>query len=243
LVLKQRCFLDQPAWKSDPWAGLLKSPQNELIDILVNLPSYLHDLAQIQQGITSQATLVTRLQADLAFLNRWRWKWHKQNPGVAREIYPSKLPPGIAPCSSCVFPKILWFKTFTHSSEILLYNATLISTLGLLAHFSPPTAPRFSPPSIFPLHLPGQHTSLFDAVVEIFRTFEHQLLSVSSRREAAFFWLLPLGVATKVLQREAEYTRWAEEMTGMAATLRSHGSGSSEFAFGYWGFLDKALEQ
>jgi hypothetical protein len=242
MVLKQRCFLDQPAWKSDPWAGLPKSPQNELIDVLVHLPGYLHDLAQIEQGNLSQATLITRLQADLAFLRKWRWNWHEQNPDAAWEIYPAELLPGMAPCSFRVFPKVLWFKTFTQSSEILLYNAVLICTLGLLAHFSPPPARQYSITSITPLPLSVHPTSLFDAAVEVFRTFEHQLLSVSSCHEPAFFWLLPLGVASKVLQRVPEYVRWAEEMVGMAAKLRSHGSGSSEFAFGYWGFLDKALE-
>jgi hypothetical protein len=240
--LKQRCFLEQPAWKSEPWAGLPESPQNELIDVLVNLPGYLHDLAQIEQGTLSQATLVTRLQADLTLLNQWRWNWHKQNPDAAREIYPSGLLPGMAPCSSRVFPKVLWFKTFAQSSEIFLYNAVMICTLGLLSHFSPPPNCHHPITSTAPPRLLGRPTSIFEAAVEVFRAFENQFLSVSSSHESAFFWLLPLGVASKVLQKAPEYVRWADEMIEMAAKLRSHGSGSSEFAFGHWGFLDKALE-
>jgi hypothetical protein len=239
--MKQRCFLDQAAWKSEPWVGLSKSPQNEIIDILVNLPGYLQDLNQIEQGITSPEMLVARLEADLAILGRWRWKWQEQNPNAVREVRPSELPPNMAVCGFRVFPKILWFTTFTQSSEILLYNAALICTLGLLAHFSPSPPLLCSFPSTTPLRLSGQHASISDAAVEIYRAFEYQLLSVSSSREAAFFWLLPLGVASKVLQPEARYRRWAEEMLGMAAKLRSHGSGTSEFAFGYWNFLDKAL--
>lgn len=244
LVMKQRCFLDQPAWKADLWNGLTKSPQNELVDILVNLPGYLQDLALVQQGTLSKATLISHLEADLLLLHQWRWRWGLSNPHGARELPLSSLPSELTLCNNRAYHDVLWFESFTQSTEVLLYNAVLICTLGMLAHISPKQYSCQSPlASISPLHLPYHQTSLTSAAVEICRAFEYQLINVSGSREASYFWLLPLGVAGKILQNNVLYKPWVDEMLEASKNLRSHGNQTSEFAFGYWSFLDCAAAQ
>jgi len=242
LVIKQRCFLDHPSWKYDPWGHSPKSPQNELVDILVNLPGYLQDLALIEEGTISKASLVVRLEADLENLRQWQWRWAMQNADAAWDASPASTQHS-ALCKSRVFKDALWFRNFGQSTEILLFNAVLICILGVLSHVSEEIyiveSPLYTQPRV---HVPYRWTSAHRAAVEICRAFEYQLCNIRGSCGTAYFWLLPLGLASKVLRRNTLYKSWIDEMLAVSKSLRSHGAETSEFAFQYWSFLDRLEE-
>jgi hypothetical protein len=97
--------------------------------------------------------------------------------------------------------------------------------------------------SSYPLRMPGQYNSLHGPAEEICRAFEYQLLNVNNTRESALFWLLPLGIAHKVLQEDPRYSCWIQSMLDMSKLTRGYGSGTNEFAFGHYEFLNFALSR
>jgi hypothetical protein len=249
LLSKTRSFLEEPAWKTEPWRGSglpTKSPQNELVDILIDLPGFLQDVSEIENGIvpgTKRVSLIEHLRSNLAVLYHWRWSWQRRNPDAVWEIEPADLPPGKTVYNSRLFPKVLWFRTFTQATEIQLYNAVLLCTLGLLWQFEPQGQTEPIVLSSYPLRMPGQYNSLHGPAEEICRAFEYQLLNVNNTRESALFWLLPLGIAHKVLQEDPRYSCWIQSMLDMSKLTRGYGSGTNEFAFGHYEFLNFALSR
>lgn len=245
---KKRMFFEHATWKSDPWLGAgtpPKSPQNQLVDILVNIPGYLEDISNIEDmHLIDQTTVqvVEYLKLDLMTLYRWRWEWERTNPHAAADLDPKELPPGKMVCSNRVFPKVLWFQNFTQATEIALYNTTLCCTLGLLWQFEPP--PRDLPIDIErqPLLLPGQCNSLRPLAEEICRTFEYQVMNVQSSRESALFWLLPLGVADKVLKNDSRFDRWISSMLHASKKTVTHGTNQAHFAFNHLDFINTSLK-
>lgn len=242
LVSKRRIFLEQESWKTLPWCGVglpPKSPQNELVDIMVNIPGYMEVLASLQTGQASAAQvahLVANLKEDLSFSYQWRWKWEAKNPNAAWELAPSEVPTSRVVSKVRLFEKVLWFRTFTHATELLLYNAVLLCLLGLLWQLEPPPDPESQGPTSVPLVLPCEVVNLIEPAEEICRGFEYQLLNVENSRESALFWLLPLGIAAKVLEREPKYGRWIQAMLDTSKVTRGYGTGMSEFAFGHYQF-------
>ena len=242
LISGQRLFLDRPVWKTEPWRGEAappKTPQNELVDIMVNIPGYLQDAAAIKREAdpgTQLVALVGHLRADLANLYEWRWRWEQRNPHGAYELDPVDLPTGKMVGSFRLCHNVLWFHSFTQATEILLYNAVLLCLLGALWQFEPPDESQVGIAPSTPLMLPGECSSLFEPAEEICRAFEYQLLNVNNGGESALFWLLPLGVAHKVLEGEPEYAKWITSMLDSSRVTRGYGTGNSEFAFGNYPF-------
>lgn len=242
LVSKRRTFLEQECWKTLPWHGVglpPKTPQNELVDIMVNIPGYMEVSASIQSGRASGtqiAHLIARLKEDLSFSYKWRWKWEAGNPNAAWELTLSEVPTGRVVCDGRLFEKVLWFRTFTQATEILLYNAVLLCLLGMLWQFEPPPDSESQSTTSVPLILPCEVVNLIEPAEEICRGFEYQLLNVQNSRESALFWLLPLGVAAKVLEGEPKYGRWIQAMLDTSRVTRGYGTGMSEFAFGHYHF-------
>ncbi|ETN40746.1 uncharacterized protein HMPREF1541_05026 [Cyphellophora europaea CBS 101466] len=243
LVAKKRIFLEQAIWKTAPWQGSglpPKTAQNELVDIMVGIPGYMQDTVEIQQGGAKdkqkKALLLARLKADLSTLFDWRWKWEAHNPNAAIEMEPGALPVGRRVCDFRLFRKVLWFRNFTQATEILLYNAVLLCLLGALWQFDPPAEVEVPAPTNSILKRPDEIFSLLEPAEEICRGFEYQLLNIDNSQDSTLFWLLPLGVASKVLEAEPEYGRWIQSMLDTSRVTRGYGSGMSEFAFGHYQF-------
>lgn len=249
LLHNKRYFLAEPAWKVGPWSNANsppKSPQNNLVDIIINLPGYLEDISEIERGTAPEgktASLLNHLKSDLTALYQWRWSWDTENPNATWEIEPTNLPPGFVVCDSRALHDVLWFRTFSQAAEISLYNAVLICTLGLLWQFEPQEGRQAKLTSTGLLTLPGQYNSLYEPAQEICRAFEYQLLNASKSRESALFWLLPLGIAHKVLQNDAQFGPWIQSLLDRSSVTRGYGTGKMEFAFGHYDFLDAALEK
>lgn len=242
LVSRRRTFLEQDSWKTSPWRSVglpPKTPQNELVDIMVNIPGYMEDLASIQTGQASDtriAQLVASIKEDLSFSYKWRWKWEAENPNAAWEVALSEAPTARVVSNVRLFEKVLWFRNFTQATEILLYNAVLLCLLGMLWQFEPPPDSNWQPPTSVPLILPGEVVNLIEPAEEICRGFEYQLLNVENSRESALFWLLPLGIAATVLEGEPKYGQWIQAMLDTSRVTRGYGTGMSEFAFGHYHF-------
>ncbi|KAH7303808.1 hypothetical protein B0I35DRAFT_401919 [Stachybotrys elegans] len=231
LITKQRCFLEADSWKTEPWRNLHKSPQNELVDIMVDIPGIMQGLAE------DKDKEVIKLRSNLSALDRWRMRWEHVNPAAAWELAPADLPEGKSVGGSRVFSEVLWFQTFTQATEVILYNSALLCILGLLAECGLgdelPKAPTIS--------LLGQETSAREAAQQICRAFEFQLLNVAASRDSALFWLLPLGIADKVLESDGRFRVWIQSLLDESKKLRRYGTGTSEFAFGHFDFLSHII--
>ena len=266
LIARQRTFLELPEWRTIPWSeiGCTKTPQNELVDILVFVPGLISDAAQFESGIYSGTAtdIVKNVKAQLEILYQWRQDWSSRNPSGAYELSPSQVPNSQARLGQHrVFRKVLCFSSFTAATEICLYvplptvrlllspltpsryNAVLLLLLGILYQFQPPPqSPPISSPSTplptTPLLLPSSISTLHSPAIEILRIFESQMLSIpsSSNPSSALFWLLPLGLAHKVLEDEPDYCRWIKGMLETSKVTRGYGTGNNEYGFGSYKF-------
>lgn len=132
----------------------------------------------------------------------------------------------------------MMFSSFSTAAEICLYNAVLLCLLGLVWTLKPPTerTPSPSPPSSYPLYLPGDVSSLTEPAVEICRAFEYQLLHSTNISDSVLFWLFPLGLASKVLEDDPTMMRWIRSMLERSQATRNYGTGSATMGFGFYKF-------
>lgn len=216
-----------------------KSPQNELVDVLVHIPAFIVEAEALGSTPTPQArsSLVAKLRVLLDLAYDWRWSWQSRNVNAVWDMAPAELPHGKKVGGCRCFHEVLWFSSFTHATEICLYNAVLLCVLGLLWQFEPPDSDQESIRlSRSPLMLPGDISSLYEPAEEICRAFEFQLLNVAHCRESALFWLFPLGLASKVLEDDPEYGRWIKSMLDRSYVTRGYGTGNNSYGFGNYKF-------
>ncbi|KIW27499.1 hypothetical protein, variant [Cladophialophora immunda] len=250
LITRTRTFLEQPEWLSEPWAicgEYNKNPQNRLVDILVHIPGFLQDQAQLEQAPSEQfrLELIQRIEYQIAKAHNWRWQWEEMNPTVAWEVDPETLPADQLLTQPRPVRKVLVFSSFTKAAELSLYNAILLFLLGVLWTLKPPE--QESPPSVrlpttqpagagtgAALFLPGDVDSLVEPAVEICRAFEFQLLASKSSRDSALFWLFPLGLASKALEDNLDYLAWIKSMLDASQVTRGYGTGGNTFGFGFY---------
>ena len=241
LITKTRTFLEQSKWLSEPWAVCgeeNKNAQNRLVDILVHIPGFLQDQAQLERVPSThfQHDLIQRIEHQIAKAHNWRWQWEEMNPEVAWEVEPDTLP--ITECLSEIRPirKILLFSSFTKATELCLYNAIQLFLLGLLSTLKPPAASSPEPIRLSQsaLCMPGDIDSLVEPAIEICRAFEYQLLNVQNSRESALFWLFPLGMASRALEDNLEYQAWIKGMLDVSQVTRGYGTGGNTYGFGFY---------
>jgi hypothetical protein len=154
-----------------------------------------------------------RLQEHLIQLFTWRWRWNQRNSSFVAET------PGAAPSQSSSYHSpcthSLHFSAFLLATEITLYNAVYIWLVGLLWRLTPQSAPtrikeagRITR-SIEGIHdnlgsicllLTGCSTSLREPAIEIYRAFEFQCVCAHQNRDAALWYLFPVGLAYSILK-------------------------------------------
>ncbi|KIW51733.1 hypothetical protein, variant 3 [Exophiala xenobiotica] len=252
LITKTRTFLEQSVWIDEPWSLCgqgNKSPQNQLVDILVYVPGFLEDQAQLEQQPSEdfRLDLVQRIEYQVARLYNWRWHWEEINPNSVWGVDPTVIPSHqLLAVNPRPIRNTLILSTFSKAIEISLYNAVLLCLLGLLWSLNPIDGDEYSPSPMelssqsrtqTPLHLPGEVDSLIKPAIEICRAFEFQLLNVKNSRDTALFWLFPLGLASKVLEDNAEYMAWIKDMLDSSQITRGYGTkGQNTAGFGFYKF-------
>ncbi|KIW70817.1 hypothetical protein PV04_03056 [Phialophora macrospora] len=241
LITKTRSFLEQAEWLNEPWAvcgEMNKNAQNRLVDILVHIPGFLQDQAQLEQ-IPSEhfrLDLIQRIEYQIAKAHNWRWQWEETNPDVAWEVDPEFLPSEQMLTQHRPIRKVLLFSSFSKATELCLYNAVLLFLLGLLWTLKPPAGNSPEPLRLSQssLYLPGDIDSLVEPAVEICRAFEYQLLNVRKSHDSALFWLFPLGMASRALEDHFEYLAWIKSMLDASRITRGYGTGGNTYGFGFY---------
>ncbi|OJD35218.1 transposase tc1-like protein [Diplodia corticola] len=149
LLERKRTFLEEFRWRTTPWAldPAAKSPSNELMDILSEVPGFLEDEATLKttDDTPLRIGLLTRVEKCLQNLYHWRWRWESKNPNAVFEV--TAKPPGDMKMSE-VPPGLqtsLRYQKWLQANEICLYNAVLLWILRFLAELRPTAFPYPSP--------------------------------------------------------------------------------------------------
>ncbi|CAG8898353.1 unnamed protein product [Penicillium egyptiacum] len=143
IVERKRCFLEDPAWKTTPWAerGLdSKTPTDLLHDILCDIPGKLQDQSDAilwdpnipgKEDVTSR--FISRVFSTFEALYSWRWSWESFFPYstfTTKPIEYSSSDPISLPPSP--FESVIWFSGPDRATELIVYNALrLILTRAL----------------------------------------------------------------------------------------------------------------
>ena len=241
MITKTRTFLEQAEWLSEPWATCgetNKTAQNRLVDILVHIPGFLQDQAQLEQVPSEhfRLDLIQRIEYQIAKAHNWRWQWEEMNPDVAWEVEPETLSTEQILTQRRPIRKVLLFSSFSKATELCLYNAVLLFLLGLLWTLKPPAmdSPEAIRLSQSSLYMPGDVDSLVEPAVEICRAFEYQLLQVKHSHDSALFWLFPLGMASRALEDNFEYIAWIKDMLDASQVTRGYGTSGNTYGFGLY---------
>lgn len=183
--------------------------------------------------------LVQRLKLQLGQVFKWRWEWEVENPRATREEGGDSEARGATQ-----------FASISQAVEITTYNAVLIWLLGLLWKLDPlntphtisstashPHPPQPSPDTATtPLHLPGSATQLRTVAIEICLAFDFQIRNIGEKNNndhvSALFFLMPIGLAWSVLERDANWKTFISEALASSFVTRGYETGQNVFGFG-----------
>ncbi|KAH6662280.1 hypothetical protein B0J14DRAFT_496261 [Halenospora varia] len=247
LITKRRTFLEEPQWRTASWP-IATSPTNEqsqLTDVLALVPGLLDDKVLLDNGSKDMfpAEFISRLTSMLVDLFRWRWEWDEVNPDI------SSSEDGRTHRRRTSL-QILHFSSSTQASDIMLYNSILMWIIGLLNSVSPQNAQKnimiaatlakgstlsFSNNSS-PLLFPGQKAQLCNLAIEICQVFEWQIHDLKNHRSSSRFFLMPIGMAWSVLEKDEEYRTWITEILDLSRVTRGYALGKNSFGFGNYAF-------
>lgn len=231
LVERKRCFLEDPEWKTIPWAikGLdSKMPASHLQDHLSDLPGFLEDMDRVvnwpsnKPGLNEfKAAYGGRVYATLEAVYAWRWDWEQKFPNATYLISPEDLEAETTfrlPRSP--FQSIVWFANAYRATELITYNCIrLIATRALEISGLTIDIPLSETNSTDPL-MPMQGTR-HDVAVETCRMMIYHL-HVLRRSSGAFMLLFPLNVCYLHLDGDDEGAKtWLEGV--MAVVADTHG--------------------
>lgn len=248
---RQRLFLDSEQWRTVPWLRHpnLKTPQSQLLDILVFVPGILHDHAALQSSdFISQVQLQelqARVEAQLILLFQWRWQWQVQSAhGIGADFdFQSSFEAATEPTLR------LRFRHFVIASELMLYNATLMWLMALLYKVNPlggtnaiqgcaaiatPLPETVAARSFYPLWPPGGTFSLREPALEICRAFEWVARHHTSSREPTYLYLFPVGMAMTALQDDTEAMAWIKALLHASPATASYALGGNQAGFGFY---------
>lgn len=237
-----------------PWLRNLepRTPQNELIDILIIVPGLLEDHAslgassQLQQELYQE--VLEKAQTQLRLLFEWRWDWQtRSGHEISCDTGYASPPIGLSgPIGR------LCFSRFVVASELMLYNATLMWLVALLFILDPLYATdhmeacaeaAMTPhlhghdakqTSFLPLQPPDATVTLRDAALEICRAFEWVTRNHDCSTEPTFLYLFPVGVAMTALQEEPEGMTWIKSLLNASPITASYALGNNQAGFGFY---------
>ncbi|ORX93374.1 hypothetical protein BCR34DRAFT_608573 [Clohesyomyces aquaticus] len=251
LMSRQRLFLDDKSWRTIPWLKnpTQKSPQSELLDILIMVPALLQELDALGPSNASSQhhwAILDRVKEQLALLYSWRWQWQAlSGHEITAESDHANPFPGIVGRG-----RQIRFRRFLVASELMLYNATLMWLLALLFKIDPfgaagnieacgraamagvETARSFQ--SFEPLRRPGGAVNLRDPALEICRAFEWISRHHDRSNESTYLYLFPVGMAMTALQDDGEAMAWIKSMLNESPVTAFYGLGTNQAGFGFY---------
>lgn len=114
---------------------------------------------------------MSKVQHQLSATRVWRCKWEKSNQDAACQMAHELEYTLLGLSQSHPFPKVILCSSWRQAIEICLYNAVVLSLLGILWSLEEPSIPG----------LVNKLSCLEQMVVKISRTFETQLTNGSQR--------------------------------------------------------------
>ena len=243
-------------WATDP---VSKTPQSELLDILVVLPGLLQEHAALENVAHSEARpfakILERVLKQLVAVYKWRWRWQQDNGDqVSVDSGKTWQPNGPAAATlgsigTSRHLDRLRFGKFVAATEIMLYNATLMWLLALLWKMVPFSAgvrveacaaAAMSPDqeswsaSFEPLRRPGAAVTVRDPAMEICRAFEWVSRYHNRSKDPTFLYLFPVGMAMSVLEKEPEEKKWVKALLDKSPVTANYSQGENPAGFGFY---------
>lgn len=213
---KKRCFLEEPAWKTIPWA---KHPEcKTLLSIITDrkcdIPGLLEDMEAMRTGErasqTDIATLCEKVHAQLYDLFVWRATWEAENPLCC---WPVPVDHPEIPFSSA-----LYFTSMARAVEICHYDTVLLMLFRMGRILMGPdfscTALAMSIPIVRTnpaLQLPTDMLSVHDVGVEVLRQIPF-LLSDSSQHGGYFQAIFPLRSTFEIFKPGSKEWDYCQQM-------------------------------
>ncbi|GAB1201080.1 hypothetical protein APSETT444_010467 [Aspergillus pseudonomiae] len=224
IASRKRCFLEEPQWKTIPWA---EKPESKTLidclhDIMCDAPGLLEavDAFLVGGDETARIGLCRKALSMLEELYVWRWKWEETFPGASylvsadRNVQGSPLPSTSAPRP---FETVLWFHDFSRAQELCMYDSTLLLVLKMYQFLACHPEPTRKESTSDPL-LPAQGTRR-DIAIEILRMVDYHLDCLQGS-VGALMLIFPLNVARRNLESDFEIA-WLDQ--AMAHIADTHG--------------------
>ncbi|CAG8936161.1 unnamed protein product [Penicillium salamii] len=229
LVERKRCFLEEPAWKTIPWAkrGLdSKTPTDTLHDVLCDIPGILEDLSgalswtpNVPGNIEFTSWFIPQVLSTLESLYSWRWDWQSRFPNSTFITTPVEYGIDTISLPPSPFKSIIWFSDPNRATELIVYNALrlmLTRTLQIVGVQQEDIQLQGASDPLLPME--GNRN---DIATEICRMVSYHL-SCFRRSSGAFNLVFPLNVAYLHLDPNSTAIRsWLESV--MAVIADSHG--------------------
>lgn len=223
LIRRQRCFLEEDAWKTVPWADNpnSKTSMDCLNDIFCHLPGVMEDLqvplqhaAVVQEAKISDIILCFQIKALFEKLYDWRVKWEQDFSHTYFNVGLGSLKDlKVFELDSYPFPTAIFFTEHLRVAEICIYNAMLLllhQACRQLPDSLRPTVASYGNPYPWPhpsvLLTPGDG-SVEDIIGEFCKLVYFQLLSYPGNTGAIQI-MFPLQVAYRNANPESREARW-----------------------------------
>lgn len=216
----ERCYLEEPEWKTLPWSlhPGSKSTLSYLQDILCDIPGLIEDVKRLKTFQIAPAEresfahgVVKNIYAHLAELYDWRAKWDKDHPNACVEVQAPKEEKGELP----LFATHLHFSAPSNANQIIYYDGILLMLVGFGFGIVGPTfdgrMPNYPLPHTTPygpLALPGAATNTRTVAIEMCRIAGDCL---TSHLDSVGLWLLsPMKTAYLFFSPTSREAKWLD---------------------------------
>ncbi|KAE8378020.1 hypothetical protein BDV26DRAFT_199045 [Aspergillus bertholletiae] len=224
---RQRCFLEEPAWKTIPWAAKpgSKTLIDDLHDILCDAPGLLEGVDSFRAGGggVTRAELCQKALAMLEELYVWRWKWEDTFPD-ASYVVSVDANMQVSTAVPRPFDTVLWFYDFSRAQEVCLYDSVLLLVLRMCELLDCLPQPVSTERANDPL-LPMQGTRR-DIAIEMLRLVDYHLDCVQGS-VGALMLIFPLNVARRNLEWDTEIA-WLDQVMAQIADMHGFEMGRAQ---------------
>lgn len=236
VVQRKRCFLEQPAWKTIPWAGVngaVKTVTSQFCDVFCDLPGLMEDVDTMLESeklgrdtSLDRFLLQDKILGSISQLASVRWQWEAMYPNACTE---TPTTPGsclsVNELGQPLFTTYLEFQDMDRALDALSFNSyrlmlyTLSDSVGLTDLLISSNSQQYNRdgPGSNPLVLPGQGDRVAHAL-EICRTAEY-LMQESRDSQGMLILFFPLRVAYTHVQELPEIATWIRDVMRKSSSM------------------------